>query len=151
MPGPKQSGLFVYAKNLARVASFYESVLGLRRAHETPELVVLDADGFQLLVHAIPADVSATVSVTEPPTPRDRAALKFFFTVPSIAAAKEQAQRLGGIVLEHQYQGQGFRVNNAVDPEGNIFHVRESAPQQIIQTEPASSLHAKRNLSGGPA
>ena len=128
MPGPKQSGLLVYAKDLARVALFYEAVLGLRRVHETPELVVLDADGFQLLVHAIPADVAATVAVTDPPTPRDRAALKFFFTVPGIATAKEQAQRLGGFVLEHQYQGQGFRVNNAVDPEGNIFHVRESAP-----------------------
>lgn len=128
MRGPKQSGLFIYAKDVARVAAFYDSVLGMRRVHETPELVVLDAHGLQMLIHSLPTEIAANATITDPPTPRDRAALKFFITVPSIAAAKELAPKLGGLVLEEQYPGKGFRVNNAVDPEGNIFHVRESAP-----------------------
>jgi predicted enzyme related to lactoylglutathione lyase len=45
--------------------------------------------------------------------------------VPSISAAQEAAHALGGEVLPEQWQGPGFVVRNALDPEGNIFQVRE--------------------------
>jgi predicted enzyme related to lactoylglutathione lyase len=125
MPGPAQAGLFIYAKDLARLAGFYESLLGMSRVHSTPDLVVLRSPDIQLIVHAIPPTIAASIS--SPPTKRDNAALKFFFTVPSLADATAKAPSLGGEVLPEQWQGSGFRVSNAVDPEGNIFQVRESA------------------------
>ena len=127
MPGPAPAGLFVYAKDLPRLAAFYEAILGLARLHATDEIVVLDGPGVQLLVHAIPADTAARIEITAPPRQRWDAALKFFFTVPSIAEAATRAAALGGQVLDTEYAGSGFRVRNALDPEGNVFQVREPA------------------------
>lgn len=127
MSSPAKAGLFIYAKDLPRLAGFYESFLGMSRVHATSDLVVLRSPDIQLTVHAIPPAIAASISVSRPPARRDNAALKFFFTVPSIAEAAANAPALGGEVLPEQWQGPGFRVCNAVDPEGNIFQVRESA------------------------
>ena len=127
MSGFAQAGLFIYAKDLPRLAGFYESLLGMSRAHSASDLVVLRSPDIQLTLHAIPATISASISISIPPQKREDAALKFFFTVPSIAEAAAKAPALGGEVLPEQWQGPGFRVCNAVDPEGNIFQVRQSA------------------------
>ena len=128
MSGPARAGLFIYAKDLPRMAGFYESFLGMSKAHATADLVVLRSPDLQLTLHAIPPAISASITITAPPAKRDNVALKFFFTVPSIAQAQALAPSLGGEVLPEQWQGPGFTVCNAVDPEGNIFQVRESAP-----------------------
>ena len=128
MSGPARAGLFIYAKDLARLAQFYQSLLGMTRAHETPDLVVLRSPELQITVNAMPAHVAAQVDISSPPEKRDNVAYKFFFTVPSLAAASQAASSLGGEVLPEQWRGPGFIVSNAVDPEGNIFQVRESAP-----------------------
>ena len=125
MAGPAQAGLFIYAKDVARLADFYEAVLGMSRAFATEELIVVQSPDIQLVVHAMPVQVAATVTITAPPQRRDTA-LKFFFTVPSIAAARSSAATLGGEVIDEQWEGPGFRVCNACDPEGNVFQVRES-------------------------
>jgi predicted enzyme related to lactoylglutathione lyase len=127
MPGPARAGLFVYAKDLARLARFYEALLGMTRLHATDEMVVLESQDVQLIVHAIPPHIAATFEITTPPQRREDTALKFFFTVPTIAAARAQAPALGGEVMLQQWQGPGFVVCNACDPEGNIFQVREAA------------------------
>ena len=128
MSGPARAGLFIYAKDLSRLAKFYESFLGMTRAHATPDLVVLRSPDIQLTLHAMPPAIAASVIMSDPPAKRDNTALKFFFTVPSLAQAQDLAPSLGGEVLQEQWRGPGFTVCNAVDPEGNIFQVRESAP-----------------------
>jgi hypothetical protein len=91
-----RSGLFLYAKYLQRLARFYESVVGMRRLHESPESVVLQSDGVQLVVHEIPPDIADTITITSPPRKREDTALKFFFTVSGIAGARTAASALGG-------------------------------------------------------
>lgn len=125
MPGPARAGLFIYAKDLPRLARFYESLLGMSRAHATAELVVLRSPDIQLTLHAIPAAIAASIAISSPPELRDHAALKFFFTVQSIPDTAAKAAALGGFVLPEQWQGPGFRACNAVDPEGNIFQLRD--------------------------
>jgi predicted enzyme related to lactoylglutathione lyase len=125
MSGPARAGLFVYAKDMERVAAFYQSVAGMARLHATAELVVLQSADFQLLVHRIPPALAEGIEISSPPRRRDETALKFFFTVASIADTAALAQRLGGVVYPEQWQGPGFLVNNACDPEGNVFQVRE--------------------------
>ncbi|WP_241688344.1 VOC family protein [Pseudoxanthomonas composti] len=127
MSGPAQAGLFIYAKDLPRLAGFYESLLGMSRVHAASDLVVLHSPDIQLTLHAIPPAIAASISISSPPDRREDAALKFFFTVPSIAEATAKAPALGGEVLPEQWLGSGFRVCNAVDPEGNIFQIRENA------------------------
>ena len=122
------SGLFAYAKDLPRLAAFYESLLGFARIHASDDLVVLEDQGLQFVLHAIPSPIAERIEIQSPPLPRDRAALKFFFTVPSLDAASDAASTLGGNVLRERWQGAGFVACNAVDPEGNIFQLRERSP-----------------------
>lgn len=128
MSGPARAGLSIFAIDPERVARFYEAVFGLSRIHTSTEVTVLQSPDIQLVVHRIPADRAATITVSSPPQRRD-SALKFFITVPSIANARAAAQAAGGEILLQQWQGPGFIVCNACDPEGNISHVRESIAQ----------------------
>lgn len=125
MTAAARAGLFLYASNMSRVADFYEAVIGLQRLHTRDDLVVLDSSGVQLLVHQIPPHIAADIVITSPPEKREDSAMKFFFTVPSLAAARATAQAQGGEVFNENWQGPGFVVCNAMDPEGNIFQLRE--------------------------
>ena len=127
MPGPASAGLFLYALDLERLAAFYEAILGLVRAHATPGLVVMGSHELQLVVHAIPPAIAATIVLTDPPERREDTALKFFFTVASLDQAQALAPSLGGTVLAERWTWGGFTACNAVDPEGNIFQLREDA------------------------
>lgn len=128
MPGPSPSGLFVFAKDLDRLADFYAAVAGLTAVHREPGLVVLTStDGLQLVVHAIPEPIARDIHIAQPPERREDAALKFFFSVPDLAAAGAQAAGLGGQLFEaERWSGPGFTVCNAMDPEGNVFQLREA-------------------------
>jgi len=127
MPGPATSGLFVYAKHLDRLVGFYEMVLQLPVVHRSPGMAVLQSQAMQLIVHAIPPHIAEGITIASPPQRREQTALKFFFSVPSIANARHRAAQQGGEVLTEAWEEPGFRVCNACDPEGNIFQVRESA------------------------
>ncbi len=128
MAGPARAGLFIYAKDLVNLAGFYEKLLGLARVRSTEELVILSSPDLQIIVHAMPGHVAHETDTSSPPAIRDNAAFKFFYTVPSLSEAQAVANSLGGQVLSEQWRGPGFIVRNAVDPEGNIFQLRESAP-----------------------
>jgi predicted enzyme related to lactoylglutathione lyase len=128
MAGPARAGLFLYAKDLQRLAAFYEAVLGVSRTQPSEDLVVLTSPDVQLIVHAIPPAIAEAIIITTPPERRENSAMKFFFTVPSIAAAETIVSTLGGVVFPEQWPGPGFNVRNACDPEGNVFQVRENAP-----------------------
>lgn len=97
----------------------------MRRLHASAELIVLESRDIQLLVHRIPPDIAAGISIGSPPQKRENTALKFFFTADSLAAARATAARLGGEVFAERWRGPGFIVCNAMDPEGNVFQVRE--------------------------
>ena len=124
MAGPARAGVLVYAKNLSRLSTFYCAVLGgVVRAADHEHHVIATAD-LQIVVHAIPAVIAETFTVEVPPVLREDAAFKPFFTVLSLAAAREAAHQHGGGVFEEEWQGPRFVVRNAFDPGGNIFQVR---------------------------
>ncbi len=125
MPGPARAGALIYAKNLATLSTFYQRLLGMKLLKADDTLHVMESADFQLLVHAIPPHIAATFTIATPPVPREDSALKLFFTVESLAHAESQAAEMGGSVAGPVWDGPGFRLQNAVDPEGNIFQVRE--------------------------
>lgn len=128
MPGPARAGLFIYAKDLERLAAFYEAIAGMARLHQSEELAVLESPDIQLLIHRIPPAIAAGITIQSPPVRREESALKFFFAVPSLAEAGRVAAGLGGEVFDERWQGPGFVVCNGCDPEGNIFQLRENSP-----------------------
>ena len=124
MSGPARAGLSIYANEMNRLISFYEAVCGMSVIHTSRDVSVLQSSDIQLIVLRMPDDRANDIVIEDPPKLRD-AALKFFFTVPSIDAARSVAEDKGGGVGAEQWQGPGFIVRNAYDPEGNVFHLRQ--------------------------
>ncbi len=119
------AGVLIYAKHLALVATFYERVLGAITLHADAEHRVLQADGAQLVIHAIPAAYAAAVEIATPPVPREEQAIKPFFTVADLAEAEQVVVETGGVIYGPIWPGPGMRVRNVCDPEGNIIHLRQ--------------------------
>jgi hypothetical protein len=135
MPAAVGSGTLIYAKDLALLASFYRVLLSMSEVHASDELVVLRShdgrshDGrspqCELIVHRIPEHIAETIVIAAPPVLREDTAIKPFFSVASFAQAQAHATSMGGGLFGPQYQGPGFRITNAYDPEGNIIQLRE--------------------------
>jgi predicted enzyme related to lactoylglutathione lyase len=131
------SGTLIYAKDLARLASFYRRLLSMSEVHATEELVVLrSSDGRSLngdlIVHQIPVHIAETIVVESPPVLREDTAIKPFFAVASFAEAQARASSLGGALFGPRYQGPGFLLTNAHDPEGNIIQLREPIDGALV-------------------
>lgn len=125
MTAPVRSGTLIYAKDLALLAAFYRLLLSMSEVHASDELVVLRSPEGELIVHQIPPHIAETIVVASPPVLREDAAIKPFFPVTSFAEAQARASSMGGALFGPQYQGPGFRITNAFDPEGNIIQLRE--------------------------
>ena len=128
MPRTPNAGLFIYAKDLERLTAFYQSLLGMTPLAGEEGVRVLQSADMQLVLHAIPPTIAATFTISSPPEKREEAALKFFFTVPSLAEAERVAAVSGGEVFGPTWDGPDFRMRNGCDPEGNIFQLRERLP-----------------------
>jgi len=124
MSGPARAGAVIYAKSVGVLTSFYRELLIAEVLHVDPEYAVLQSPDIQLVVHAIPKQMASTFEISVPPEPREETAVKLFFSVPSLEWARNLVAKLGGIVQVQLWQGQGFTVCNAVDPEGNVFQLR---------------------------
>ena len=122
-----QSGLVLYAADLDRVAAFYATALGLRTAGRDDDHVVLESQGFQLVVLQIPRDIASTITIAAPPVRRAIAAIKPVFFVSSIARVRELSAACGGVMnaVNQEWSFRGFTVCDGLDPEGNVIQLRE--------------------------
>jgi len=129
MSVPVAYGSVVFAKDVERLSRFYEAVLGLQVLHNAADHWVLRADsGMELVVHGIPPAIAESFSISTPPERREDCALKLFFPVPSLAAARARARALGGGLQgpEREWEMRGFRACDGHDPEGNVLQLREA-------------------------
>jgi predicted enzyme related to lactoylglutathione lyase len=125
-----RAGAVVFAKDLPRVARFYEELLGLTVVHGDADHAVLSSPDVELVIHAIPKRVADTFEIAVPPARREDSALKLFFFVNRIADARIAAARLGGVIdpPQREWSARGFTACDGHDPEGNVIQVREALP-----------------------
>jgi predicted enzyme related to lactoylglutathione lyase len=131
MTHPFQAGAVVYAKHLRPMGRFYAEAVGLQVTEEAPGHVVLESQGFQLVLLAMPEHIALQVHIATPPVRREDTPIKLCFFVPRIASVRERALACGGELnsVEQEWQFQGHRVCDGHDPEGNVFQVREATQQ----------------------
>jgi predicted enzyme related to lactoylglutathione lyase len=127
---PKPSAV-VFAKDMARLATFYKEVAEMTEVHRDADHVVLNEEGLQLVIHVIPEAIAAQIRITEPPDVRKGTPIKICLPVTGIAHARAKAAELGGSVgaKNEEWEARGFRACDGYDPEGNVFQVRESTEQ----------------------
>lgn len=120
-------GAVLFAKDLPRVARFYETLLSMAVVLTQQDLIVLESDAFQLVIHPIPEAVARAITITSPPHRRTDVPTKLVFPVSSIARARLEAPALGGAVdaSDKEWQARNFRACDGHDPEGNVLQLRE--------------------------
>jgi predicted enzyme related to lactoylglutathione lyase len=89
----------------------------------------MEADGFQMVVVAVPQHIAATIQLQSPPVRREDTPIKLVFFVRSIETASAKVAQLGGQMnpTERSWQFQGTAVLDGHDPEGNVFQLRQRA------------------------
>lgn len=118
----------VYAQDLDRVAAFYEHVLGLDRVEQAATFVLLGGAGLDLSVVRIPEHLVADGPIGVPARPREDTPIKASFRVASIEACRVLVERFGGSLQagEAAWTWRGQRHLDGVDPEGNVFQLRQA-------------------------
>lgn len=126
MSDEPRAGAVLFAKDMHRIAAFYSSVLGFEAARGDDDHVVLESPAFQLVVHRIPGHIASTIQVTSPPVRRARAAVKLVFFVRSLSHIRAAAEAHGGIMngADQEWDYNGWRVCDGLDPEGNVVQFR---------------------------
>jgi predicted enzyme related to lactoylglutathione lyase len=82
----------------------------------------------ELSIVQIPEHIASGIEITNPPQVRSRTPIKLAFVVPSIDETLEAGRILGGRVEEgsKRWQFRGHSIQDAIDPEGNQFQLREA-------------------------
>ena len=119
----------IFAKDVNGLAGFYRNVLEMTEVQADADHVVLEAEGFQLVIHGIPAAIAASFEISTPPEIRGETPIKLCLPVSCLAAARQQARALGGGMgsPDREWTARNFRACDGFDPEGNVFQARESA------------------------
>jgi len=120
------AGVVLYAKDLARLSSFYEHVLGLVVDEEGDGHRVLVGSEIELALVAIPAELAARIEIADPPARREGTPIKVAFAVADLATARALAPGWGGSVdgVDAEWTFRGRVVCDGQDPEGNVVQLR---------------------------
>jgi catechol-2,3-dioxygenase len=134
MPTQPKAGAVLFAKDVARLAAFYAQVLAVVPKHAEAEKVVIEAEDFLLVIHAIPPAVAARVEIASPPALRENMPVKLFLPVRSLAQARLSAQSQGGGMkpAEAEWSAADFRACDGFDPEGNVVQFREALREAAL-------------------
>lgn len=117
----------LYAKNLDRLAEFYTTLGLVVDESERGDYAVLIGPGVELSIVQIPEPIASQIQISDPPQARSKTPIKLVFFVASIDATLAAAGRLGGRIADgsKRWQFRGHAVEDAVDPEGNQYQLRE--------------------------
>lgn len=129
MPKPASVHIVVYAKETDAVARFYEKVLDLARLESESSFVLLAGIGYELSVLAMPEHLALQVTLQSPPAPREDTPVKVSFLVRDIESRRQTVLNAGGSLKppEATWSWRGQLHLDGVDPEGNVFQLRQIA------------------------
>lgn len=123
------AGAVIFAKSVAKVASFYEAALSASVVHAARDHTVLATGPIQIVIHAIPERVAQHIVIQSPPEVRDETPIKLYFLVDSLAQVRAKASAAGGglLPLDKEWSAPGFRACDGWDPEGNVVQFRQNS------------------------
>ncbi|MDM0020756.1 VOC family protein [Variovorax saccharolyticus] len=128
MPRHPAPAAVIYAKDIARVGAFYAAVAGFEIEEATADFIDLRAEGFQLFIVAPAPLIAQRIVVEQPPVRRENTPLKLVLSVSSLDDARREAALHGGSLVpaDQAWTFQGLVHCDGIDPEGNVFQLRQS-------------------------
>ena len=91
------------------------------------DYAVLTGPELELSILQIPERIASQIELSNPPQARESTPIKLVFVVSSIDEALAATRPLGGRMKEgsKKWQFRGHAIQDAVDPEGNVYQLRE--------------------------
>ena len=122
-----QQGIVIFAKSKRRVSAFYQATLGLRVVESEASHDLLRGTTYEIVVHAIPRKIAAGITITNPPTARERGAFKPTFVVKSLHKVRDATEATGGFLnpATETWHFRGCSVLDGIDPEGNPVQFKQ--------------------------
>ena len=126
-PQHGQAGLVVFAKSVKKLSAFYARTLGLEVLESARSHHLLRGNGYEVVVHAIPAKIAREVHIAKPPVLREDSAMKPSFVVPDLQALRLAVVATGGWLKpdDMAWTIRGHAVLDGCDPEGNILQFKQ--------------------------
>ena len=124
---PPQQACVIFAKSKKRVSAFYQQALGLVAEESQPSHDLLVGPGVEIVIHAIPRQIAATIQLAKPVEPRDETPIKPTFVVADLEVVRAAAKKTGGYLkpLEGAWHIRGCTVLDGWDPEGNVVQFKQ--------------------------
>ena len=122
-----RQGLVVFAKNKERVSAFYQQTLGLELRESDASYDLLQGHGYEVIIHTVPQEHSAEITVSNPPQAREETPFKPTSVVASLLAVRREVDASGGY-LKPETDSWQFRCQTVLDgwdPEGNIVQFKQ--------------------------
>ena len=123
-----KSGAVIFAKDIERVARFYEGAIPMTIMARKDGVIRLENDTVQLVIHGLPPEIAKQIEIGTPPVQRGQAAVKLVFAIDSLKRVRGVAASLGGGMkpTSAAFNWAGFRACDGHDPEGNVIQFREA-------------------------
>jgi catechol 2,3-dioxygenase-like lactoylglutathione lyase family enzyme len=111
----------LFVKDLRVMRDFYSRTLGLEPILGTEEKgwVELQAGACRVALHAIPAHIADSISISDPPRPREETPFKLAFAVGDVDTERSRLMALGVTMFDTKAWGSC----DGIDPEGNVFQI----------------------------
>jgi len=119
----------LYGLDLAKLAAYYTTIAGFEIHEADVGFTTLHVPTLELVLVRIRPEHADGLVVTDPPGRREDTPIKVGFVVPSLAAAREAAPSLGGVVdpVDAEWTWGGYTRVDGHDPEGNVVQLMEIA------------------------
>jgi predicted enzyme related to lactoylglutathione lyase len=123
MESPVSAVLF--AKDHAKVASFYRDAFDARTLSGNADHTVLEFRGFQLMIHQIPRHLAKDIAMPNPVQRREQASLRLDLPTRNLERSRTVAKLLFGTIDDTPppWAAPDARFHLGHDPEGNVFGV----------------------------
>ncbi|MGC5699184.1 hypothetical protein J4P02_03155 [Pseudomonas sp. NFXW11] len=127
MSATSLTGCILYSLAPQRLGQFYAELLGWPISDQQPDYLQLAHQGYELTLVQVPAAIAARIVLQDPPLPRSDSPCKPLFQVADLEQARQRAASAGGRLYgaEREWSFKGARVCDGVDPEGNVFQLRQ--------------------------
>ena len=115
----------LFAKDHAKVASFYRDVFDVRTLSGDADHTTLEFEGFHLMIHQIPRHLAKDIMVPNPVRRREQASVRLDLPTENLERSRTVAKLLFGTIDDAPppWAAREARFHLGHDPEGNVFGV----------------------------